>query len=187
MTPAPNSRPFVSAWQSWSANVTKPALAWQSWKPRKTIKPIRCATGRTWGRTETNGLDVPTLHAIFADLLARTRSRMLRHIEALPDGIYTFSDRIDGDGLGNDDVPITVRIEQSKSDLLFDFTGTSPQVRGNVNLTLNATHASVCYCLKALLDPDVPNNDGLLSIPRIRAPAGSLLNATFPASVAGPR
>ncbi len=130
-------------------------------------------------------VDIDTLHAIFADLLLRTRTRMLRHIQALPDGVYSFTDRIDGDGLGNDDVPITVRIEKSKSDILFDFTGTSPQVRGNVNLTMNATHASVCYCLKALLDPDVPNNDGLLGIPTIKAPVGSLLNATFPASVAG--
>lgn len=130
-------------------------------------------------------IDVEALQAIFADLLVRTRSRMLRHIEALPDGVYSFSDRIDGDGLGNNDVPIMVRIEKNKSDIVFDFTGTSPQVRGNVNLTMNATHASVCYCLKALLDPDVPNNDGLLSIPKIKAPKGSLLNATFPASVAG--
>lgn len=132
-----------------------------------------------------DSLEVATLLAIFDDLLTRTRARMLRHIEALPDGVYSFSDRMDDDGLGNDDVPITVRIEKSGSEILFDFTGTSPQVRGNINLTMNATHASVCYCLKALLDPDVPNNDGLLSIPRITAPEGTLVNATFPASVAG--
>ncbi len=130
-------------------------------------------------------VEVDALHSIFSDLIARTRSRMLRHIEALPDGVYSFSDRMDDDGLGNDQVPITVRIEKTGSEILFDFTGTSPQVRGNINLTLNATHAAVCYCLKALLDPDVPNNDGLLSIPTIRAPEGTLVNAVFPAPVAG--
>lgn len=130
-------------------------------------------------------VEVDTLQGIFGDLLTRTRARMLRHIESLPDGVYSFSDRLDGDGLGNDDVPLVVRIEKKGAEIVFDFTGTSPQVRGNVNLTMNATHASVCYCLKALLDPDVPNNDGLLSIPKIIAPEGTLLNAVFPASVAG--
>ena len=34
----------------------------------------------------------------------------------------------------------------------FDFAGTSRQVTGNINVTLNATQAAVCYTLKALLD-----------------------------------
>ena len=58
------------------------------------------------------------------------------------------------------------------------------QVPGNVNVTLNATRASVCYSLKALLDPEVPNNEGVLNVAEIAAEPGSLLNAVFPASVA---
>ena len=55
---------------------------------------------------------------------------------------------------------------------------------GNINVTLNATQAAVCYALKALLDPDVPNNQGMLDLPEIVAEEGSLLNAVFPAPVA---
>ncbi|PBB28979.1 hydantoinase B/oxoprolinase family protein [Mesorhizobium sp. WSM3882] len=147
------------------------------------IASCRLGERRVLSLLETFKLN--TLKAVFADLIDRTHERMKRHISALPDGVYGFSDRMDDDGLGNDDIPITVRIEKSGSDILFDFTGTSHQVRGNINMTLNATHAAICYCLKALLDPDAPNNDGLLRIPRFTAPEGSLVNSKFPASVAG--
>ena len=42
----------------------------------------------------------------------------------------------------------------------------------------------MCYALKALLDPDVPNNQGMLDIPELIIDKGSLLDAAFPAPVA---
>ena len=66
----------------------------------------------------------------------------------------------------------------------FDFTGTSEQVPGNMNTTVNATHASACYALKALLDPDIPNSQGVLDTAEVSAPPGTIVNAVFPASVA---
>ena len=46
------------------------------------------------------------------------------------------------------------------------------------------TLAGVLYSLKALLDPDVPNNQGLIELVDIHAPSGTLINANFPAAVA---
>ena len=86
--------------------------------------------------------------------------------------------------MGTRDIPIKVRIDVAGGRIRFDFAGTSKQVTGNINVTLNATQAAVCYTLKALLDPDVPNNQGMLDLPEIVAEPGSLLNATFPAPVA---
>ena len=68
--------------------------------------------------------------------------------------------------------------------VLFDFTGTGPQVKGNINSTVTVTLAGVLYSLKALLDPDVPNNQGLIEIVDIIAPLGTLINSRFPAAVA---
>ena len=51
-----------------------------------------------------------------------------------------------------------VRIEVGDKRIRLDFTGSSPQVPGNVNCTMNATQAAVTYTLKALLDPELPNN-----------------------------
>jgi N-methylhydantoinase B len=86
--------------------------------------------------------------------------------------------------LGTVDIPIKVKIDVAGDRIHFDFTGTSPQVAGNINVTLNATQASVAYCLKALLDPDIPNNEGVLEVCEIDCPKGTLLNCSPPAPVA---
>ena len=125
-----------------------------------------------------------TLFAAFDQLVARTGARMGRAIAEVPDGVYRFEDVMDDDGLGTVDIPIRVAITVAGGRITFDFAGTSPQVSGNVNVTTNATLASVCYALKGLLDPEIPNNQGVLDAVELFAPAGSLLNARFPAPVA---
>ena len=59
--------------------------------------------------------------------------------------------------------------EQGIAVLRFDFTGSAKQVKGNINLTRNATEAAVASSLQAILDPDVPNNQGMLDLPEIIA------------------
>ena len=127
----------------------------------------------------------PTMFKAFDEIITRTERRMRAAIATIPSGVYSFSDVMDDDGIATKDIPICVRIEVKKGDITFDFSGTSPQVAGNINVTFNATQAAVCYTLKSLLDPDVPNNQGMLTLPVIIAEPGSLLNATFPAPVAG--
>ena len=95
---------------------------------------------------------------------------------------------MDDDGVGTTNIPVKLKItvppHGSNRKVLFDFAGTGPQVKGNINATMSATSAGVLYSLKALLDPDVPNNQGLIDLVDITAPLGSLLNAKFPAAVA---
>src|SRR5690606_24709713 len=52
------------------------------------------------------------------------------------------------------------------------------------NMTLNTTKSAVCYALKALLDPEVPNNQGIFDAVEIRAPNSSFVNCSHPAGVA---
>ena len=100
------------------------------------------------------------------------------------DGRYTFEDVMDGDGVESLDVPIRLEVVIAGDRTHFDFAGTSPQVKGNVNVTMNVTRASVCYALKAMFDPEVPNNQGVLVVADIDAEPGTMLNARFPAPVA---
>jgi N-methylhydantoinase B len=125
-----------------------------------------------------------TVALAFGEIVERTERRMRAAVGMIPPGVYEFADVMDDDGLGTTDIPIRLRIEVGEGRIKFDFTGTAPQVRGNINVTWNATQAAVCYALKALLDPDIPNNHGVLAIPEIVVPEGSLLNARFPAPVA---
>jgi N-methylhydantoinase B len=109
----------------------------------------------------------------------------------LPDGEGVFEDFCDGDGIADDeigkDAPFRIRLSVKKNGdrLTVDFAGTDPQVKGPMNAPLSVT-ASGVYCgLKTAIDPNnlIPPNSGCWRAIEIRAPQGSVVNATFPAPV----
>ena len=109
----------------------------------------------------------------------------------LPDGAGAFEDFCDGDGIADDalgkDAPFRIRLSVKKSGdrLIVDFAGTDPQVKGPMNAPLSVT-ASGVYCgLKTAIDPNnlIPPNSGCWRAIEISAPAGSVVNAAFPAPV----
>jgi N-methylhydantoinase B len=120
----------------------------------------------------------------FDEVIKRTRMRMRRAISRVRDGIYRFADVMENDGNGTTDIPIELALKIDGDRICFDFSGTSPQVPGNINCPLTATQSAVGYVLKALLDPSAPNNQGILDVIEIVAEPGSLLNPVFPAAVA---
>ncbi|MEX0409586.1 hydantoinase B/oxoprolinase family protein [Aquibium sp. LZ166] len=125
-----------------------------------------------------------TLEAAFGEIIRRTEIRMRHAIGQLPDGIYRFRDVMDDDGCGNRSLPIEVKVTIAGDRLHVDFSGTAAQTAGNINCTPSATLSAISYTIKALLDPEVANNQGVLDVCEWSAPAGSLVNAVFPASVA---
>ena len=124
------------------------------------------------------------LHAVFDEVVARTERRMRDAIGRIAPGVYTFADVMDDDGFGAHDIPVKCRIEIDGGRFRIDFAGSGAQVAGNINLKLSGTVAAVAYALKALLDPDVPNNHGVLQAIEVTVPEGTILNARFPAAVA---
>ena len=122
--------------------------------------------------------------ATFGEIIDRTQKRLRKAIANVPDGLYTFEDVMEDDGNGTKDIPICLAIEIKGDKILFDFKGTSRQVAGNINCPLTATQSAIGYVLKALLDPEVSNNQGILDVIEIVAEPGSLLNPVFPAAVA---
>ena len=121
---------------------------------------------------------------VFDEILSRSKARMQNSIRELPDGEYSFSDVMDDDGLDKKDIKISVIIKKKGKSILFDFSDTDMQVPGNFNLSFNATQSAVSYSLKALLDPEMPNNSGIFDAIDISIPKGSFLNCVAPASVA---
>ena len=124
------------------------------------------------------------LAAVFDDIIARTGQRMRDAIAAIPDGVYRFEDVMDDDGRATVDVPIRLTATVEGDSASFDFTGTAPQTPGNINIPLHGTKAAVCYVLKAMLDPDIPNNQGVLDAVAVTAPPGTMLSCVAPAAVA---
>ncbi len=121
----------------------------------------------------------------FDAIMDRTEARLRDSIRTVPDGRYEFTDLLDNDGMGTSDIPISVRVDVDGENIAFDFAGTGTQMKGNFNMTFNAAQSAVYYVLKAMLDPDLPNNHGLIRAVEISAPLGTLVNAVHPAAVAG--
>jgi len=122
--------------------------------------------------------------AAFDEIISRTNQRMKDTISEIPDGVYEFNDFLDSDGLDTFDIPICLKLTVKGNRIHLDFAGTSPQVKGNVNTTLNAVQASVNYALIGALDSDMPSNQGALDAVDISCDAGTILNCVFPAPVA---
>ncbi len=118
------------------------------------------------------------------DILAYTRRRLLNRIVALPDGAFTFERSMDDDGFPGEKVPIVCTVRISGEQIELDFTGSGPEARGAINLPDSAIKASVYYCVKAVLDPGLMPNQGIIDPIRIFAPPGTIVNPRPPAAVA---
>jgi N-methylhydantoinase B len=126
----------------------------------------------------------PTCRAAMEELLAYGDRKIRAALRSLPEGVYTFEDWMDDDGVGGPPVPIRVRITIGGGQITLDFAGTGPQVPGDINVVYLALVATVYYALKALLDPTIPANGGFYRAIRVEAPEGSIVNARPPAPVA---
>jgi N-methylhydantoinase B len=114
----------------------------------------------------------------YAERLARST------LSAIPDGEYRFSDVMDDDGLGDEDLTIAVTLRVKKHQVDVDFSGTVAQVKGNVNCPLSVAAAAVFYVFRCLMPPQTPACAGSFRPITLAAPPGCLLNAHYPAAVA---
>ena len=102
-------------------------------------------------------------------------------IRKVPNGIYSFTDHIDG--LGKDPQPVILNVEVTVEDetVIVDWEGTSKQVPGGINPSFPFTKSCAYAALRSILDADIPNCEGFSRPITVRAPLGSLLNPKFPA------
>ncbi|GBC98361.1 Acetophenone carboxylase delta subunit [bacterium HR17] len=118
------------------------------------------------------------------DLLAYAERMMRSVIAQIPDGVYAFTDMLDDDGVSDEPVPICVRLTIAGERAVADFTGTAPQRVGSINCPLTVTLAAVRYCFLCLAPEGMPLNEGAFAPIEVVAPAGTVVNAVFPAAVA---
>ncbi|KAL1833248.1 hypothetical protein DCAR_0103321 [Daucus carota subsp. sativus] len=82
-------------------------------------------------------------------------------------------------------IHLKLSIDPHKGEAYFDFSGTSPEVYGNWNAPKAVTSAAVIYCLRCLVDVDIPLNQGCLAPVKIFIPEGSFLSPSDKAAVVG--
>ena len=148
---------------------------------RAQFAALRIAVERLEALFSRYGAD--TIAAASELLLDQAEQQARAAIETLPEGTYEFTDFLDDDGVTDQELPIHVAITVKDSILRCDFTGSSPQVRGNVNAVWTALAATVYYAVKAVVDPTLPANGGYYRAVEIIAPEGTLVNCVAPAAV----
>jgi N-methylhydantoinase B len=122
----------------------------------------------------------------YAAQLIDYSARLMRHtIASIPDGVYEAEDALDDDGISATPVPIVVRITIRDDRAVVDFHGSSPQVVGAINAVEAITVSAVSYVFRCLVPGEVPASAGLMEPIQVIAPAGTVVNANPPASVAG--
>ncbi len=110
---------------------------------------------------------------------------MTAALKRLRAGVYRAVDVLDDDGMGARRIPIRVAITIRNGRAAVDFTGSASQVEGSLNANYAVTLSAVLYAFTALAGEEIPPNEGVLGCIDVRAPASSVVNATFPAAVAG--
>lgn len=119
-----------------------------------------------------------------ADLLDYAERRARDALGRLNATALTATDWLEGDGVDDADLGVSVRVDIADGVFHVDFTGTAPAARGNVNCPLAVARSAVLFVVHTLLPGDVPTNGGVQRAVRITAPPGCLVNARFPSAVA---
>ncbi|KAF8737350.1 hypothetical protein AX14_013030 [Amanita brunnescens Koide BX004] len=107
---------------------------------------------------------------LLRDVAKRVGSRTLSAVDYLDDG---------------SPICLKVDINEEEGSAILDFAGTGCEVRGNLNAPISVVHSAVIYCVRAMLDVDIPLNAGCLVPLNVRIPPQSLLSPSRTAAVCG--
>src|SRR4029077_8887709 len=110
-----------------------------------------------------------------------SRQASLEAIRKMKPGEYKFSMTVDGHDKPID-IVATMHIGETGIDV--DFAGTSGVSSYGINVPVCYTEAYASFGVKCIVAPRVPNNEGSLSVIRVTAPKGCILNAQHPSPVA---
>lgn len=117
--------------------------------------------------------------AAAAALRRASHAAAVAALRPLAPGVHRFEDRMD------DGWPVRVAIEVRGERLVVDFEGTHAQVDAPLNANLAVTLSAVLYSFALLLPEGTPLNEGVRDALAVNAPEGTLVNALYPAPVAG--
>jgi N-methylhydantoinase B len=102
-------------------------------------------------------------------------------LRKLPDGTWSAEDYLDDDGINNELVKMAVEVTIDGDDFGVDFSASSDEVDGPINVPIGMTETTCKLCLKTLTTPEEPSNAGHYEPLSVTAPEGNLFHATHPA------
>jgi N-methylhydantoinase B len=120
----------------------------------------------------------------FSELRKRAAKMTRSFIAEIPDGVYSFEDFLDNDGIVDTPIRIAVDMTIAGDSVVLDFSRTSKACAGPMNISY-ATTVAGCYVAIKHVFPEVPANVGCLEAVRFVVPEDSILHAKAPQPVCG--
>ncbi len=81
-------------------------------------------------------------------------------------------------------IRLFVTLKKNGDNMLVDWTGTNPQVRGAINNTLSYTKSASYTGIRSVLPQNIPNNEGVFRAIEVICPPGTVGNGVLPAACA---
>ncbi len=126
---------------------------------------------------------LPGFFQAVEQLLDYTERRVRADLARIPRGVYQAEGYLDDDGFTDEPITVVVKITVQDGRVIYDLTGSDPQRPCPVNTTFAMTFSSCAYSLRALMDPDLPMNDGFYRVLEVIAPPGTIVHSRPPAAI----
>lgn len=114
------------------------------------------------------------------DLMDYAERRMRAEIAEFADGLYSFGDTVENDGIVNKPYRIEVDLHIHGDEVVADFSRSSDQAKGPISATLGVTTGAVYNGMFHVTDASIPKNSGCFRPLRIVARPGSMANVDYP-------
>jgi N-methylhydantoinase B len=119
---------------------------------------------------------VSTVEASVDHMIDYAASRFGEEIAAWPDGTYEGDAYVDHDPLGHPDIHLHVAITVEGSSLTIDYTGSDERQELQAWSTYGNTRGYTVAQVAAMMDPEIPKNEGFFTSIALIVPEGCVLN-----------
>ena len=155
----------------------------QNWGDMKAcVAALNTAEHRVHALIQQYGVDI--VERGIDDVLDYAETQARRVIAAVPDGVYTYVDYMEGDQLGLGMIRIRLDLHVRGDEFYLDYTGTDPQVRASLNMYTYSKNGHWNLIVGLIhwlctMEPDIAYNAGMVRPFKVHVPSGSLLNPEF--------
>uniref|UniRef100_A0A0K0E4N8 5-oxoprolinase n=1 Tax=Strongyloides stercoralis TaxID=6248 RepID=A0A0K0E4N8_STRER len=129
--------------------------------------------------TNEYGLDV--VKAYMNHITENAEKCVRDYFKSLSNSLLKANDTMDDGTI----IKLAIKIDQINGEAIFDFTGTGPQSKYNLNAPEGVVKAAIIYCIRCLVGRDIPLNQGCLNPINIIIPQGTILSPSEDAAVVG--
>jgi N-methylhydantoinase B len=118
----------------------------------------------------------PTVESSVDAMIDYAARRFREEVASWPDGVYEADAYVDHDPLGHPDIHLHVNITVDGERLVIDFTGSDTRPEIQAWSTFGNTRGYTVGQIAAMMDPEIPKNEGFFEQIELVVPKGCVLN-----------